>query len=97
MYDDSYFTIESNVWKQQNYYEFDDHSATEDVKFCKTKFAALTLVIVLIRVNKLIQNSSSQQKFFFISFVFDFIDFVCEFIVKTTAHTVVSYESSDFT
>jgi hypothetical protein len=26
-----------------------------------------------------------------------FIDFVCEFTVKTTAHTVASYASSDFT
>jgi hypothetical protein len=33
----------------------------------------------------------------FIGFVCDFIDFVCKFTVKTTEHTVASYESSDFT
>jgi hypothetical protein len=34
----------------------------------------------------------------FIGFVSDFIDFLCEFSVKTTEHTVAScYESSDFT
>jgi hypothetical protein len=27
----------------------------------------------------------------------DFIDFPCEFTVKTTEYTVASYESSDFT
>jgi hypothetical protein len=33
----------------------------------------------------------------FIGFVRDFIDFLCEFTVKTTEHTVASYGSSDFT
>jgi hypothetical protein len=33
----------------------------------------------------------------FIGFLCDFIDLVCKFTVKTTEHTVASYESSDFT
>jgi hypothetical protein len=39
-----------------------------------------------------------KSKYFchFIGFVCDFLDFVCKFTVKTTEHTVVSYESSDF-
>jgi hypothetical protein len=36
MDDESYFTVEGNVWQQQSYYESEDHP--EDVNFiCKTK------------------------------------------------------------
>jgi hypothetical protein len=39
----------------------------------------------------------SKDFYFYWFCVCDFIDFVCEFTVKTTEHTVASYESSDFT
>jgi hypothetical protein len=34
---------------------------------------------------------------YFIGFVCNFINFLCEFPVKTTEHTVASYDSTDFT
>jgi hypothetical protein len=40
---------------------------------------------------------SNNYSFHFIGFVCDFIDFVGELTIKTTEHTVASYESSDFT
>jgi hypothetical protein len=45
MDDESYFTVDSNEWQQQSYYESEDHPTTEDVKFIrKTKFPAKGLL-----------------------------------------------------
>jgi hypothetical protein len=45
MNDESYFTAVGNDWQQQNYYESEDHPATDDVKFIrKTKFLAKVLL-----------------------------------------------------
>jgi hypothetical protein len=45
MDDESYFTVDGNEWQQKSYYESEDHSAIEDVKFIrKTKFPAKVLL-----------------------------------------------------
>jgi hypothetical protein len=45
MDDESYFTVDSNEWQQQSYYESEDYPATEDVKLIrKTKFPAKVLL-----------------------------------------------------
>jgi cell shape-determining protein MreD len=51
------------------------------------------------KINKITHKSDKNTNVFVILLVFlcDFIDFVCEFIVKTTEQTVASYKSSDFT
>jgi hypothetical protein len=42
---ESYFMVSGNEWQQQSYYESEDHSVTEDVKFIlKTKFPAKVLL-----------------------------------------------------
>jgi hypothetical protein len=33
MEDEIYFTVDGNEWQQQSYYESEDHSATDNVKF----------------------------------------------------------------
>jgi hypothetical protein len=43
------------------------------------------------------KTDKNTSIFVFIGLVCDFIDFVCEFTIKTTEHTAASYESSDFT
>jgi hypothetical protein len=49
MDDESYFTVDGNVWQHQSYCEFEDHPATEDVKFIrKTKFSAKVLLWLVV-------------------------------------------------
>jgi hypothetical protein len=60
MDDESYFTVDGNEWQQQNYYESEDHPATEDVKFIrKTKFAANVLLWLAV-------SESGIKLFFFL-------------------------------
>jgi hypothetical protein len=45
MDDETYFTVDGNEWQQQNYYESEDHPATENVKFVrKSKLSAKGLL-----------------------------------------------------
>jgi hypothetical protein len=45
MDDESFFTVDGNVWQQQSYYESEGHPAIEDDKFIrKTKFPAKVLL-----------------------------------------------------
>jgi hypothetical protein len=59
--------------------------------------------VVLSEFTKKISKITNKTKWnnkkicIFIGFVRDFIDFLCELTVKTTDHTVASYDSSDFT
>jgi hypothetical protein len=48
--------------------------------------------------NKITYKTDENTNIFVILLVFcDFNDFVCQLTVKTTEHTVASYENSDFT
>jgi hypothetical protein len=59
IYDESFFTINGNEWhQQQSYYEFEDHPATEGVKFIrKTKFRVKVLLWLAVK-----SRSCSQQR-----------------------------------
>jgi hypothetical protein len=46
---------------------------------------------------KSIKIASKTNHFcIFVGFVYDFIDFVCEFTVEIIEHTVASYKTCDF-
>jgi hypothetical protein len=55
------------------------------------------LVIVWVWKTKRNETNKIKKNCIFIGLLSDFIDFLCAFTVKTTEHTVASYESSDFT
>jgi hypothetical protein len=40
MDDESYFTVDGKEWQHQSYYDFEDHPATEDVKFIRKTIVA---------------------------------------------------------
>jgi hypothetical protein len=57
-----------------------------------------TVCYVVLTVNSQRKSTKSHTNPIKIEiFVCDFIEFLCEITVKTTKHTVASYESSDFT